>query len=71
MKVGYITDSTGASTQKVRIINETMSGNYLLCKAMPMEMSRGDGSTYYADTLTGLFLKRKEEIKGIHEEEIK
>lgn len=67
MKVGYVTDSTGASTQKVRILNENTLSNYYLCTAIPMEMTRGDGSTYYADTLTAMFLKKKEEIKGIEE----
>jgi len=68
MKVGYGNDWTGASTRKYQIIDETISGKYIL-KQMPIEMINIHGEKYLAEPLTGLILRDKNEIFNIKEEE--
>jgi len=68
MRVGYCEDWFGAASEKVVIIDETISGKYL-CKKCPIEMTRLDGSKYLADIpSSGLFLRDKNTITNIHEE---
>jgi len=65
MKVGYCDSGTGY-TQKVIIVDETVSGKYLL-KRMPTRMQSVNGTWFSADPITGLFLRDKSEVKDIKE----
>ncbi len=62
MRIGYASDWTGAATQKLEIIDETISGKYV-CRQVSFEVSRMDGSKYVVYGNTGLFLRDKGEIK--------
>ena len=68
MKVGFGQDWVGASTRQYQIIDETISGKYVL-KQMPIEMTNIHGEKYLAEPLTGLILRDKNEIFNIKEEE--
>ena len=62
MKVGFVSDWTGAATLKIIVIDETISGKYI-CKEAPFEMMRPDGTKYMAEGISGLFLRDKKEVK--------
>ena len=68
MRTGYVQDITGQATHKVVIVDETISGRYVL-KQMPIKMVRSDGSWYLTDSLSSLFIRNKSEVKDIREEE--
>ena len=70
IKVGYAQDWTGQATYKYQIVAETIEGSFL-CRQAPFIVSRPDGTKYVASSMTGLFLRSKEEFSDIHEEMLK
>ncbi len=69
IKVGYGQISYCESIEKVQILDETVSGKYVCC-GMPIPMLSAHGTPYYASSLTGIFLRKKEDITNVHEEEL-
>ena len=64
MRIGYCSDWMGQSTQKIVIIDETISGKYV-CQFPPIEMTNVFGEPYLAQPLTGIFLRDKKDVKEV------
>lgn len=69
MKVGYASDWTKGSTVKYEIIDETISGKYVV-RVAQVKMKDVRNNDYLATALLGLFLRDKSEFSNICEEEI-
>ena len=69
IKCGYAPDWTGQSSKRYWIIDETISGKYVV-QDMPIKMQRLDNSCYLTQSLTGLHLKDKAEFTSVKEEEL-
>lgn len=67
IEVGYGTDIIGQTAVKYQIIAPLKYGGYVVREA-PFEMTRPDGTTYHAHSITGLIIKDK--LFNIHTEEI-
>ncbi len=68
VKVGYTSDWTGSAIIKVLIIAETIDERYVL-QGMPIRSVGINGNLYW--TMPGaFFLRPKQEVKDIFEEEL-
>ncbi len=62
MRIGFVSDWFGASSTKVIIIEETISGKYV-CKQAPIDAMSYWGNNYEAESPVGIFLRDKSEAK--------
>ena len=64
--VGYTNDWTDSATQRVEVIDKTLSGKYVCRKPPTVERGFWGHSYLSYDVTTGIFLKDR--LQDIHEE---